>query len=46
MFSIIFILLLTTFYNTYCEDFDIDTNGYIVYCPCMGMSMYNEDSYM
>ncbi|KAF3427878.1 hypothetical protein E2986_08822 [Frieseomelitta varia] len=35
MFSIIFILL-TRFYSTYCEDFDIDTNGYIVYCPCMG----------
>ncbi|CAD1468255.1 unnamed protein product [Heterotrigona itama] len=34
MFSIIFILLLTRFYSTYCED--IDTNGYIVYCPCMG----------
>ncbi|XP_031840852.2 O-fucosyltransferase 1 isoform X3 [Nomia melanderi] len=37
MFSIIFfILFLTKFYSTYCENFDIDTNGYIVYCPCMG----------
>ncbi|XP_043253909.1 GDP-fucose protein O-fucosyltransferase 1 [Colletes gigas] len=37
MFSIIFlILLLTKFYSSYCEHFNIDTNGYIVYCPCMG----------
>ena len=29
-------LFLINFYTTLCQDVEIDANGYIVYCPCMG----------
>lgn len=29
-------LFFTNFYTTLCQDVEIDANGYIVYCPCMG----------
>lgn len=29
-----FMLFFINFYVAFCQD--IDTNGYIVYCPCMG----------
>lgn len=32
----IFTLFLTNFYAALCQDVEIDANGYIVYCPCMG----------
>lgn len=32
----IFVLFMITFPGTYCQDVNIDINGYIVYCPCMG----------
>lgn len=35
----IFISLLINFYGAYCQDLDIDRNGYIVYCPCMGETL-------
>ncbi|XP_032683802.1 GDP-fucose protein O-fucosyltransferase 1 [Odontomachus brunneus] len=33
---LIFTLFFINFYVAFCQDIDIDSNGYIVYCPCMG----------
>ncbi|XP_011159102.2 GDP-fucose protein O-fucosyltransferase 1 [Solenopsis invicta] len=32
----IFTLLLINFFAALCQDVEIDANGYVVYCPCMG----------
>lgn len=33
---VISVLFVINFYIAFCRDIDIDRNGYIVYCPCMG----------
>ncbi|EZA62421.1 hypothetical protein DMN91_003426 [Ooceraea biroi] len=30
------ILLFISFYSAHCQAINVDTNGYIAYCPCMG----------
>lgn len=35
----IFTLFFINFYIAFCQDINIDRNGYIVYCPCMGKNL-------
>lgn len=36
MLSILVCFLFITIDYGYCDNIEVDNNGYIVYCPCMG----------